>query len=120
MNGTDTDEITAYVEAVRAALVGLPEPTRDELTEDLPEHLAEVLADGVGSLTERLGPPETYAAELRASAGFVGGFPDPPPVVDPLARLRATAARHLGAADVRFGPVLGYPKTCRASTCSRT
>jgi hypothetical protein len=110
VNGTDTDQITAYVEAVRAALVGLPESTRDELTEDLPEHLAEVLADGVGSLTERLGPPEAYAAELRASAGFVGGFPDPPPTVDPLARLRAAATRRLGAADVRFGPLLGYPK----------
>jgi hypothetical protein len=110
VNGTDTDEITAYVQAVRAALVGLPESTRDELTEDLPEHLAEVLADGVGSLTDRLGPPEAYAAELRASAGFVGGFPDPPPTVDPLARLRATATHHLGAADVRFGPVLGYPR----------
>ena len=110
MNSTDTDEITAYVEAVRAALVGLPDVTRDELTEDLPEHLAEVLADGVGTLTERLGPPEVYAAELRASAGFVGGFPDPPPVVDPLGRVREAALRRLQIADVRVGPFLGYSR----------
>ena len=74
----ETDEITAYVEAVRAALSGLPDAIRDELLEDLPEHLAEVAADDVGSLTDRLGPPSVYAAELLASAGFVGGFPDPP------------------------------------------
>jgi hypothetical protein len=110
VNGTDTDEITAYVEAVRAALVGLPEATRDELTEDLPEHLAEVLADGVGSLTERLGTPEAYAAELRISAGFVGGFPDPPPTTDPLARVRERAMRRVRAADVRVGPLLGYSR----------
>ncbi|MCA2215658.1 HAAS signaling domain-containing protein [Jidongwangia harbinensis] len=110
MNGTDIDEITAYVEAVRAALVGLPEATRDELTEDLPEHLAEVLADGVGSLTERLGTPEAYATELRISAGFVGGFPDPPPTTDPLARVRERAMLRLRAADARVGPLLGYPR----------
>jgi hypothetical protein len=110
VNDTDTDEITAYVAAVRAALAGLPETARDELTEDLPEHLAEVLADGIGTLTDRLGPPEIYAAELRASAGFVGGFPDPPPKVDHLARMRETALRQLRIADVKAGPILGYAK----------
>jgi hypothetical protein len=110
VNGTDTEQITAYVAAVRAALAGLPDQTRDELIEDLPDHLAEVLADGIGSLHDRLGPPEVYAAELLASTGFVGGFPDPPPKVDHLAEMRDTVLLRLRAADLKVGPVLGYAK----------
>ena len=107
MIGTDEDQVTAYLYAVRAALGDLPEATRDELLEDLPEHLAEVLADSGGTLVERLGPPEEYAAELRASIGFVGGFPDPPP--DRNAELRAAVLLRLGQADRRLGPLIGYP-----------
>jgi hypothetical protein len=110
VNGTDTDEITAYVEAVRAALSGLPESTRDELLEDLPEHLAEVAADDVGSLTDRLGPPSVYAAELLASAGFVGGFPDPPERTDHLAEFRETTLRRLRLVDATAGPLFGYER----------
>ena len=97
MNGTSTEEITAYVAAVRAALAGLPEATRDELLEDLPEHLAEVAADDVGSLVDRLGPPSVYAAELLAGAGYVGGFPDPPPKRDQVAELHAAVLRGVHA-----------------------
>lgn len=107
MNGTDTDEITAYVEAVRAALADLPESIRDELLEDLPEHLAEVSADDVGTLTERLGPPSVYAAELLASAGFVGGFPDPPARTERLATIREAARRRMRGVDVMAGPLFG-------------
>jgi hypothetical protein len=107
VNGTAQDDITAYVEAVRAALSGLPDATRDELLEDLPEHLGEVKADGVGSLVDRLGTPEAYAAELRATAGFVGGFPDPPGRNDRLLELRDIALRRLRTLDVRFGPAFG-------------
>ncbi len=119
MNGTRTDEITAYVAAVRAALTGLPEATRDELLEDLPEHLAEVAADDVGSLVDRLGPPSVYAAELLAGAGFVGGFPDPPPKRDPFAELRETALRQLRAMDARTGPLFGYPRASEFLTLLR-
>jgi hypothetical protein len=110
VNGTAQDEITAYVEAVRAALSGLPDATRDELLEDLPEHLAEVKADGAGSLVDRLGSPEAYAAELRATAGFVGGFPDPPGKPDRLVELRNAGLRRLRTLDVRVGPVFGYAR----------
>lgn len=103
----ETDEITAYVEAVRAALSGLPDAIRDELLEDLPEHLAEVAADDVGSLADRLGPPSVYAAELLASAGFVGGFPDPPARTDRIAEARAAIADWLRAIDTRTGPLFG-------------
>jgi hypothetical protein len=108
----ENDEIAGYVAAVRAALVGLPPSTIDELMEDLPEHLAEVLAEGTGTLRERLGAPEAYAAELRATAGFVGGFPDPP-------RQKSWATPQefwadvqpvLRRADERVGPVIGYEK----------
>ena len=110
MNTTAQDDITGYVDAVRAALADLPAATRDELIEDLPEHLAEVKADGAGSLIDRLGTPEAYAAELRSTAGFVGGFPDPPDGPDRLAELRDTALRQLRTADVKVGPLLGYAR----------
>jgi hypothetical protein len=59
-----TDETEEYVAAVRAALADVP-----DLLEDLDEHLAEVAAESDRPLTERLGPPEAYAAELRAAYG---------------------------------------------------
>jgi hypothetical protein len=111
VNDSRTDEITAYVEAVRAALAGLPDATRDELLEDLPEHLAEVAADDVGTLVDRLGPPSVYAAELLAGAGFVGGFPDPPPQRDQVAELRDTVLRQLRTLDTRTGPLFGSERS---------
>jgi hypothetical protein len=108
VNDTVSDDITAYVAAVRAALSDLPDATRDELLEDLPEHLAEVKADGAGSLVDRLGIPQAYAAELRGTAGFVGGFPDEP--VDRVAEFRDNLVRVLGELDVRSGPLFGYAK----------
>jgi len=107
---TAQDEINLYVFAVRAALGDLPESLRDELLEDLPEHLAEVLAEGGGSLTERLGSPEAYAADLRTTAGFVGGFPDPPNRTDRVREVRDTALARLRVADVRLGPLFGAEK----------
>ncbi|GIF19292.1 hypothetical protein BJ973_006337 [Actinoplanes tereljensis] len=111
MNTTAQDEIYEYVGAVRQALAGLTDEMRDELLEDLPEHLAEVLAEDSGTLVDRLGTPEAYADELRSSAGLVGGFPDPPPPRFPqLVETRDNLLRLLGQADVRVGPVIGYPK----------
>jgi hypothetical protein len=113
VNLTAQDEIAVYVEGVREALAGLPAATRDELLEDLPEHLAEVLAEGGGSLYERLGPPAAYAAELSASAGVTAGAPPE----GERSRIAATAARHraridraLRRADEQAGPVFGYPR----------
>ncbi len=112
MNRTAQDEITDYVERVRAALSDLPDTTRDELLEDLPEHLAEIRAEDTVTLTDRLGTPESYAAELRATAaGYVGGFPDPPQQRwEPLLEMRDNALQVLGRADVKIGPVIGYVK----------
>ncbi|GGQ65594.1 HAAS signaling domain-containing protein [Couchioplanes azureus] len=119
MKPTAQDEITAYVYAVRAALGDLPEAQRDELLEDLTEHLTEVMADGEGSLTDRLGSPEAYAADLRGAAPFVGGFPDPPSsrprVIGELRDQITPALRDyvlppLRKADVRFGKAVGYER----------
>jgi hypothetical protein len=99
-------QIGEYLDRVRVALADLPPDARDELLDDLPDHLAEVLAEDTGTLTERLGEPEQYAAELRAVAG-VGAAAAP---AGPERRwrpqqwLRGAAER----ADARVGPALGY------------
>ena len=67
MTTTVQDEINLYVFAVRAALGDLPESLRDELLEDLPEHLAEVLADGEGSL--QLRPTFAISTLIEVEAG---------------------------------------------------
>ncbi|MFG3697415.1 HAAS signaling domain-containing protein [Micromonospora sp. NPDC047620] len=100
-------EIADYVARVRAALADLPPAHRDELTEDLPEHLAEVAVEAGGSLVERLGAPEAYAAELRAAAGVgavAGGRRLDRRLGAVVDRLRARARRW----DVQLGPPLGY------------
>jgi hypothetical protein len=70
VNDTIEGETARYAAAVRAAFADLPAPERELLLEDLEDHLQEVAAEDGGPLSERLGPPEGYAAELRASAGL--------------------------------------------------
>ncbi|SDY73753.1 Uncharacterized membrane protein [Micromonospora pattaloongensis] len=108
MTVTEQSEIARYVEAVRAALADLPPAARDELLEELPEHLAEVAAETDGPLADRLGPPEAYAAELRAAAGIA---PPDAPARDLDARIAALVARlrrRARAVDVKAGPLIGY------------
>src|SRR4030095_596703 len=70
VNDTITAEIARSATALRAACAALPGPDRELLLEDLEDHLQEVAAEAGGPLSERLGRPEAYAAELRASAGL--------------------------------------------------
>ncbi|NUR84103.1 MAG: hypothetical protein HOY71_08460 [Nonomuraea sp.] len=56
-----------YAQAVRDALAGHPD--REELVEDLDDHLAEIAAESGAPLEERLGPPAAYAEELVAAYG---------------------------------------------------
>ena len=70
MNDTIEGDVARYASAVRAAFADLPGPDRELLLEDLEDHLQEVAAEAGGPLAERLGRPEAYAAELRASAGL--------------------------------------------------
>ena len=69
------DDVTSYAAEVRAQLADLPAVEADVLLEDLEQHLAEVAAEGDGTLVDRLGPPEAYAAELRAA--YSAGHPPP-------------------------------------------
>ena len=107
MTSTTTIEIEEYYDRVRAALSGLPPEIRDDLLEDLPDHLAEVLAEGDGSLRDRLGEPDAYAAELRAAAG-VEASDAPTPHRLHAAVERATELAH--RFDVRTGRLIGYPR----------
>jgi hypothetical protein len=70
VNDTIGADVARYATTVRAAFADLPGPQRDLLLEDLEDHLQEVAAEAGGPLEERLGAPEAYAAELRASAGL--------------------------------------------------
>ncbi|TDC11118.1 hypothetical protein E1267_01415 [Nonomuraea longispora] len=56
-----------YAQAVRDALADHPE--REELLDDLDDHLAEIAAESGLPLEERLGPPGAYAEELAAAYG---------------------------------------------------
>lgn len=74
MNATrHAEEAERYLEAVRAHLGGSQSPEVAELLDDLQQHLIEVAAEHDGPLTDRLGTPERYAEELRASAGLPPG-----------------------------------------------
>ena len=97
------DQIASYLDRVRAAMSDLPEETRDELLEDLPDHLTEVLAEDAGTLEERLGSPEAYAADLRAAAGM-GAAAAPAGSGLALRSLRSGLTR----LDVSAGRLLGY------------
>jgi hypothetical protein len=102
---TTTTTTTGFADAVRRALDDLPPATVTELVEGLDEHLAEVGVPDLVSLLALLGPPERYAADLRASAGLppraasTPAPPLPPPVPPPAAHHAAPKfdirARHL-------------------------
>jgi hypothetical protein len=108
MTGADDQEIARYVEQVRQSLADLPPAVRDELVEDLPEHLTEVAAEGTGSLVDRIGPPEAYAAELRAAAGL--GAASSAPNHGRIGAAGAKVRGRLRALDTKAGSVIGYAK----------
>jgi hypothetical protein len=62
-------EAEAYLSALRAALADLSPDEREDLLEEVAGSLSEVLNEG-GSIVERLGAPEAFAAELRLAAGL--------------------------------------------------
>lgn len=62
-------DVTAYLAAVRASLNDLPEAERDDLVSEVEASLVESIEEGA-PIAARLGPPEEFAAELRAAAGL--------------------------------------------------
>ncbi|MEV6906302.1 hypothetical protein [Amycolatopsis sp. NPDC051071] len=75
MSTQNPTAVRVYLARVRSALADLPESEVEEILEDVRPHLAEMEAElgenaKVDALIERLGSPESYAAELRASGGY--------------------------------------------------
>src|ERR1700716_2103848 len=70
-------DVAAYAASVRAALSDLPSDQAAVLLEDLEDHLREIAAEAGGPLSERLGPPEQYAKELRTAYGATQLDPRP-------------------------------------------
>jgi hypothetical protein len=62
-------EIASYLDAVRAALDDLPTVERDDLLAEVESSLIDA-ADESGGIAARMGPPDEFAAELRAAAGL--------------------------------------------------
>jgi hypothetical protein len=65
-----TNGVQSYARAVREALGDLPPEQAHAVLDGLDEHLGEIVAEGTVDLEAVLGSPESYAAELRASAGL--------------------------------------------------
>ncbi len=63
-----TIEADRYLKEVAPHLAALPAQERADLLDDLAQHLREIAAEPGPPLTERIGSPEAYAAELLASA----------------------------------------------------
>lgn len=86
-------EVTAYLSAVSAALSDLPQEERGDLLAEVESSLVEAAGETDAPIAARLGPPEEFAAELRAAAGLHGT--DPPPERSSRARdwMRALAER---------------------------
>lgn len=101
-------EVERYIAGVSAALADLPDSVRQELLEDLPDHLAEIAADDPAALDDRLGSPEAYAAELRAATGV--DVSDPGPRRDRLAETITALRPHALAFDAKVGQLIGYDR----------
>ncbi|WP_024876217.1 DUF1700 domain-containing protein [Saccharomonospora piscinae] len=97
--------VRAYLARVRTALSDLPEAEIDEIVDDVRPHLAEI-AEGLGerasvaAMTEELGTPESYAAEVRAA----GEYPPAPPAKGDG---RELDAGRVNARMALYGMVLG-------------
>lgn len=92
--------VRVYLARVRTALADLPASEIEEILEDVRPHLAELeaeLGEGarVEALIERLGSPESYAAELRASGGY-------PPPSEGATQVLATAEKSPSLAKPRI------------------
>ena len=108
--------VDEYLAGVRAALADLPAHEVSEILDDVRAHLADLTDELDGdpdfaALTARLGTPATYAAELRAAAGY----PAPPAAAGPerrgggTARL-AVAGLVASTLFVTFGALVGQPE----------
>jgi hypothetical protein len=108
-----TPAVEEYLDGVRGALADLPAPEVTEILDDVRANLADLTAElGAGTdataLTDRLGPPRDYAAELRAAAGYPAAPERGPTAHFGLARL-AIAAAVVATLVVGMGLLEGEP-----------
>jgi hypothetical protein len=85
-------EVAAYLATVRASLADLPADERDDLLAEVEASLLDTADETGGPIAARLGPPEEFAAELRAAAGLQAAEP---PAAGP--SLRQSLARVLAS-----------------------
>lgn len=90
---TPPPDVLEYLQAVRATLADLPPEERDELMVDVETALLEAAEESERPLASRLGPPEEFAADLRAAAGLQDR-PSPAPAVSGLRELLVAALQH--------------------------
>lgn len=81
METTSDLRVENYLRAVADEIDDLPRSDRDDLLPEIREHLDHIALETSSPLEARLGSPQSYAAELRTSAGL------PPRTTSSLARL---------------------------------
>ncbi|MDX6513917.1 MAG: hypothetical protein QOE36_3421 [Gaiellaceae bacterium] len=91
-------EVATYLAAVREALADLPAEERDDLLAEVTGSLLDTAGESERPITARLGPPEEFAAELRAAAGLEPAGSEPKR--DGFRAIREAVAR--AAADRRI------------------
>jgi hypothetical protein len=69
-SGTVPHDVKAYLSAVRARLDDLPAEERDDLLADVEPSILDSAEESDAPLELRLGPPHSFADELRAAAGL--------------------------------------------------
>jgi hypothetical protein len=68
--GTIPQDVKAYLDAVRARLDDLPAEERDDLLADVEPSILDSTEESDAPVEVRLGPPDSFADELRAAAGL--------------------------------------------------
>jgi uncharacterized membrane protein len=89
VNAVQLDAVEAYINEVRERLADVPEEDRVDLLDDVAAHVREIADEfGAEALHERLGTPEEFTTELRASAGYGAptGSEEAPPAPSRLRR----------------------------------
>jgi hypothetical protein len=69
-SGTVPQDVKDYLDAVRARLDDLPAEEREDLLADVEPSILDSAEESDAPMALRLGPPETFADELRAAAGL--------------------------------------------------
>jgi hypothetical protein len=95
-SGTVPQDVKAYLSAVRARLDDLPAAERDDLLADVEASIRDSASESDAPVELRLGPPESFADELRGAAGL------PPRAETAADALRPGLREQLAAADAFF------------------